>query len=145
MFKVWNAERDIRTCSLAESLADIKDRGAAKLRYSRDGSLTLVLESDGCVVDEEDYFDCLESGTTFILLREGERWLSPDISFRSNTELQRIVDADPEALSRRLNNSVDGAIEIQDECQRYLDEARMASEAIEFITMLKDAHRAQKA
>ena len=32
------------------------------------------MEEDGTEVDDEEYFQCLESGTVFLLLREDEKW-----------------------------------------------------------------------
>ena len=48
--------------------------GCNKLGYDFEARLTLVLQEDGTEVDDEDYFQCLDSGTVFLLLREGEKW-----------------------------------------------------------------------
>ena len=33
-----------------------------------------MIEDDGTEVDDEEYFQCLESGTVFLLLRGDEKW-----------------------------------------------------------------------
>ena len=46
--------------------------GSEKLGY--DEPMTVVLEGDGTIVEDEDYFELLEANTTFILLTDGETW-----------------------------------------------------------------------
>jgi len=46
--------------------------GCEKLSY--EGAVSVVLEEDGTVVEDEDYFALLERNTTFILLTDGEKW-----------------------------------------------------------------------
>jgi hypothetical protein len=48
--------------------------GKKKLCYAPDLEVYLVLEEDGTLVDEEDYFGTLPDQTPFILLPVGQRW-----------------------------------------------------------------------
>jgi len=59
---------------MAQSLAELVSRGRAKLGYSSERSLYLVLEDDGTEVDEEDYFATLPPNTTLMLLYSEDRW-----------------------------------------------------------------------
>ena len=47
-------------------------KGCEKLSYA--DISTIVLEEDGTIVEDEDYFELLEESTVFILLRKGEEW-----------------------------------------------------------------------
>ena len=48
--------------------------GKRKLGYDSVDVL-LVLEKDGTVVDDEDYFQTLDDNTTFLLLKNTEKYL----------------------------------------------------------------------
>ena len=48
--------------------------GTAKLNYTLDKKVYVVLEEDGTEVDEEEYFQTLPSNTLLMLLYVGDRW-----------------------------------------------------------------------
>ncbi|XP_029434998.1 DNA fragmentation factor subunit alpha isoform X2 [Rhinatrema bivittatum] len=47
------------------------------------GPITMVLEEDGTIVDDEDYFLCLPQNTTFVFLCKNESWISSSIAWLS--------------------------------------------------------------
>ncbi|XP_070186579.1 DNA fragmentation factor subunit alpha-like isoform X2 [Littorina saxatilis] len=72
-FKVWNADRSIKKSLMAANLAELIDKGRAKLG-SPNGDVRVVLEADGTEVDEEDYFSFLNSDATLMLLTPSDKW-----------------------------------------------------------------------
>ena len=56
------------------SVLDVLLIGKAKLNYSHDKKVYVVLEEDGTEVDEEEYFQTLPANTLLMLLYVGERW-----------------------------------------------------------------------
>ena len=48
--------------------------GTAKLNYTLDKKVYVVLEEDGTEVDEEEYFQTLPTNTLLMLLYVGDRW-----------------------------------------------------------------------
>ena len=72
MYKVWNSTRTLKKSLVASSLKELRTKGSEKLGY--DEPMTVVLEEDGTIVEDEDYFELLEANTTFILLTDGETW-----------------------------------------------------------------------
>lgn len=48
--------------------------GGESLGFSSSGPVTVVLEDDGTIVEDEAYFWCLPSNTKFMLLHEKETW-----------------------------------------------------------------------
>ncbi len=48
--------------------------GRSKLTLPPSSTVTVVLESDGTEVDDEDYFMCLDPNATFLLLTNGQKW-----------------------------------------------------------------------
>lgn len=48
--------------------------GKEKLGFAKGEKVEVVLEEDGTLVDDEDYFHHLNSDTTLILLKRNEHW-----------------------------------------------------------------------
>lgn len=58
--------------------------------------ITLVLAEDGTIVDDEDYFLCLPSDTTFVALAKNEKW--PGKSLGTARECGRGVRNTPRGM-----------------------------------------------
>ncbi|KAM9344238.1 LOW QUALITY PROTEIN: DNA fragmentation factor subunit alpha [Pholidichthys leucotaenia] len=56
------------------SLDELKKQGSGSLGFSPSELVTVVLESDGTIVEDQSYFLCLPANTKFMLLREKETW-----------------------------------------------------------------------
>lgn len=56
------------------SLDELKQKGCEFLGYSPTDPVTVVLENDGTIVQDQAYFLCLPSNTKFMLLHEKETW-----------------------------------------------------------------------
>lgn len=56
------------------SLDELKQKGCEFLGYSPTDPVTVVLENDGTIVEDQAYFLCLPSNTKFMLLHEKEAW-----------------------------------------------------------------------
>ena len=142
--------RRITANSLEELLLESKEKLGY---YSTDA--TLVLAEDGTVVDEEEYFQCLDANTDFVLLKNSEQWIpfhgSACIGYLVNKlkrnlgyllvfstiELQLLVDTTSDSLSEAMNIPHDEALLMQEGCQRALNEKREFDEILQFIIMLK--------
>ncbi|XP_044757243.1 DNA fragmentation factor subunit alpha-like [Coccinella septempunctata] len=74
-FKITNSSRDTRKGVVALSLEDLCSKVNEKLNV--DGEITIVLESDGTEIDDEEYFATLEPHTSLMILTKEEKW-SPD-------------------------------------------------------------------
>ena len=72
MYKVWNSTRTQKKSLVASSLKELLAKGSEKLGYSE--PMTVVLEEDGTVIEDEDCFELLEANTMFTLLTDGETW-----------------------------------------------------------------------
>ena len=66
MYKVWNSTRTQKKSLVASSLKE--------LRAGYSEPMTVVLEEDGTVIEDEDCFELLEANTMFTLLTDGETW-----------------------------------------------------------------------
>ena len=78
-FKVLDRLRTMKKGLMAGTLEELVRSAKEKLSYEADQEVVVVLEEDGTEVDEDDYFQTLESNTELILLHQGDRW-SPFIS-----------------------------------------------------------------
>lgn len=56
------------------SLGQLKIKGGEALGFSPNASVSVVLEDDGTIVEDEDYFLCLPANTKFMLLNTNETW-----------------------------------------------------------------------
>ncbi|KAM3872396.1 DNA fragmentation factor subunit alpha [Diretmus argenteus] len=72
--KVCNFTRQTSHGLVVPSLAQLKIKGCEFLSFSPDAPVSVVLEDDGTIVEDEAYFLCLPSNTKFMLLQEKETW-----------------------------------------------------------------------
>jgi len=70
-YKVQDVNRKKRTGIVANSFADLKEKGVKKLDHSEDCRVCL---EDGTEVDDEGYFKTLPSQTVFVFVRPDETW-----------------------------------------------------------------------
>ncbi|PWA30986.1 hypothetical protein CCH79_00010650 [Gambusia affinis] len=72
--KVFNFTRQKSYGVVVSSLDDLKKKGCECLGVSPSGPVTVVLESDGTIVEDQAYFLCLPFNTKFMLLHDKETW-----------------------------------------------------------------------
>ncbi|XP_051516318.1 DNA fragmentation factor subunit alpha-like [Myxocyprinus asiaticus] len=72
--KVCNIARQKCYGLAVASLDQLKIKGCEALGFSPCTSVTVVLEYDGTVIEDEDYFLCLPANTKFMLLHDKETW-----------------------------------------------------------------------
>lgn len=82
--KVCNFSRQKSYGLVVPSLDELKQKGCEFLGYDPGDPVTLVLENDGTIVEDESYFLCLPTNTKFMLLQEKEAW-SPVRTFEGGT------------------------------------------------------------
>ena len=66
----WN--RALRKGVVAESLSDLLQKVCIALLI--EGRITLALDEDGTVVENEEFFQTLKEGTVFLALTKGQSW-----------------------------------------------------------------------
>ncbi|XP_043979142.1 DNA fragmentation factor subunit alpha [Gambusia affinis] len=72
--KVFNFTRQKSYGVVVSSLDNLKKKGCEFLGVSPSGPVTVVLESDGTIVEDQAYFLCLPFNTKFMLLHDKETW-----------------------------------------------------------------------
>ncbi|XP_029911374.1 DNA fragmentation factor subunit alpha [Myripristis murdjan] len=72
--KVCNFTRQKSYGLVVPSLDELKIKGCEFLGFSPSDAVSVVLEDDGTIVEDEAYFLCLPSNTKFMLLQERETW-----------------------------------------------------------------------
>ncbi|XP_047466950.1 DNA fragmentation factor subunit alpha isoform X2 [Mugil cephalus] len=72
--KVCNFTRQKSYGVVVPSLEDLKKTGGEFLGFSPSESVTVVLENDGTIVEDQAYFLCLPFNTKFMLLQQKETW-----------------------------------------------------------------------
>ncbi|KAF5888463.1 DNA fragmentation factor subunit alpha [Clarias magur] len=72
--KVCNQSRQKNYGVMAASLSQLKVKGREALGYSADKSVSVVLDDDGTIVEDNSYFLCLPPNTKFMLLQDKEMW-----------------------------------------------------------------------
>ncbi|TRY66460.1 hypothetical protein DNTS_005358 [Danionella cerebrum] len=85
--RVCNSSRQ-RCYGLAvSSLDELKIKGAEALGINPGASISLLLEEDGTIVEDQAYFRCLPANTKFMLLQENDIWMhSQQTMVHSNRE-----------------------------------------------------------
>ncbi|KAK8748390.1 hypothetical protein OTU49_016118 [Cherax quadricarinatus] len=101
--RVWSQDRKRRHGVVAETFDEVIEKGAAKLELPDPCTVTVVLEEDGTVVDD-DYWETIAPDTKLILLSANEVWKPSPLSVPSNLlfisdETDGTVDDDQRALN----------------------------------------------
>ncbi|XP_015280786.1 PREDICTED: cell death activator CIDE-3-like [Gekko japonicus] len=71
-YRVSNWDRTLRKGIMAESLRDLLEKVHLSLPVV--GTITLVLDEDGTMVETEEFFQTLQEGTVFLVLTKGQSW-----------------------------------------------------------------------
>ncbi|XP_067950735.1 DNA fragmentation factor subunit alpha-like [Watersipora subatra] len=142
----------------ASSLEQLKEKVRSKFKLED----FLVKLADGTIVDDEDYFQCLDAATNLVIatgrspecddeldgkLEEENSGLSAvikslqdDISkvtILSQKQLSLLVDADSARLKKELNLTSDEVDGLQDACNTHLDEIQKTSDALELLKLFR--------
>ncbi|XP_068997356.1 DNA fragmentation factor subunit alpha [Embiotoca jacksoni] len=72
--KVCNFTRQKSYGLVVPTLNEMKIKGCEFLGFSPSHPVTVVLENDGTIVEDQAYFLCLPANTKFMLLHEKETW-----------------------------------------------------------------------
>ncbi|MGH0162640.1 UNVERIFIED_CONTAM: hypothetical protein FKN15_004393 [Acipenser sinensis] len=72
--KVCNLSRQKSYGIAVRSLEDLKTKGRETLGMDSKVLVSVVLEEDGTIVEDEAYFMCLPPNTKFMILHSKERW-----------------------------------------------------------------------
>lgn len=72
--RVCNYSRQKSYGLAVPSIDELKIKGGESLGFSSSSSVTVVLEDDGTIVEDQAYFLCLPLNTKFMLLGEKETW-----------------------------------------------------------------------
>ncbi|KAJ3587154.1 hypothetical protein NHX12_013544, partial [Muraenolepis orangiensis] len=72
--KVCNFKRQHSYGLVVHSLQQLKIKGSESLGLGAEAPVSVVLEQDGTIVEDEIYFLCLPSNTKFMLLGDKETW-----------------------------------------------------------------------
>lgn len=122
------------------SIDELKKRGGESLGFSPDSSVTVVLEDDGTIVEDQAYFLCLPLNTKFMLLAEKETW-SPVRKLDGGTAwmARESVVMDSDDVDAAINPWIDVAQQIKQDVASVI----LMSEAD--LQMLIDAPSAELA
>lgn len=102
-YKICDVNRDKKKGVVSCSLEDLLSKVPEKLGLPSE-NLTVVLESDGTEVDDEEYFSTLDPDTALMILHGNEKWApnmpkcqvsldqTDDISIGSKGQVVNLVD-----------------------------------------------------
>uniref|UniRef100_A0AAY4BS86 CIDE-N domain-containing protein n=1 Tax=Denticeps clupeoides TaxID=299321 RepID=A0AAY4BS86_9TELE len=164
--KVCRFDRQKSYGVVAHSLDQLKTKGSELLGFCPGSTVSVLLEEDGTVVEDEAYFLCLPSNTKFMLLRDKEMWspavrsecvswqclssqLKQDLTaiiLMSEAELQSLVDVPCSDLASALGFEPKKAQSLQDTLQQVLDrreEQRQSRELLQLYLKTVETERAQ--
>lgn len=83
-FKITNQSREIKKGVVANSLEELTSKCLEK--FNIDGHITIVLESDGTEIDDDEYFGTLDPNISLMILSENQTWLPPSPPCRLNMD-----------------------------------------------------------
>lgn len=164
--RVWSQDRKRRHGVVASSFDEAVQKGAVKLGLPDPAAVTLVLEEDGTVVDE-DYWETIPADTKLILLSADEVWKPSPLSVPSNLLLvsdETDCPTDDDQKARNLLNalqqnpasvallslsdleiikdanlsSTDSSMQLQELCIEFYVKKKKEAEAMEFVDLLKE-------
>ncbi|XP_028850215.1 DNA fragmentation factor subunit alpha [Denticeps clupeoides] len=95
--KVCRFDRQKSYGVVAHSLDQLKTKGSELLGFCPGSTVSVLLEEDGTVVEDEAYFLCLPSNTKFMLLRDKEMW-SPAVRIDGGTAWLRSDSVEADAV-----------------------------------------------
>lgn len=83
-FKITNQSREVKKGVVANSLEELTSKCLEKFNIK--GHITIVLESDGTEIDDEEYFGTLDPNTSLMILNDAQTWLPPSPPCRLNID-----------------------------------------------------------
>lgn len=83
-FKITNRCRAFKKGVVANSLEELTSKCLEK--FNLEGNVTVVLESDGTEIDDEEYFGTLDPNTSLMVFPEGQSWSPPTPPCRLNID-----------------------------------------------------------
>uniref|UniRef100_A0A3B5L5F2 DNA fragmentation factor, alpha polypeptide n=1 Tax=Xiphophorus couchianus TaxID=32473 RepID=A0A3B5L5F2_9TELE len=167
--KVCNFTRQKSYGVVVPTLDDLKKKGCEFLGVNPSDPVTVVLEGDGTIVEDQAYFLCLPFDTMFMLLHDKETWaparkskqapwwnlalqLKQDLTsiiLMSEGDLQSLVEAPCSELASALGFQEKKAEELQETLQRVLDrreEERQSKELLQlYLKAVENEDRQQGA
>lgn len=78
----------VTSCPTVDSFLIPTTPGIETLGFSADKTVSVVLEDDGTIVEDDAYFLCLPVNTKFMLLHEKETWAPINRSKQLNSILE---------------------------------------------------------
>ncbi|VVC27892.1 Hypothetical protein CINCED_3A003535 [Cinara cedri] len=104
-YKIIDSKRKLKIGIVASSLSDFITK--AQKKFKIDGTIKVVLESDGTEIDEDDYFATLEKNTLIMILKPDEKWCSySDISIEEHIHDETDSTQSLYNLIQRLQNDI---------------------------------------
>lgn len=88
-FKITDLNREIRKGVVATSLEELTSKVLEKFQITKDVEgtrLTIVLETDGTEIDDDEYFATLDPNTNLMILIGDQKWLPPAPPCRLNID-----------------------------------------------------------
>lgn len=164
--RVWSQDRRKRHGVVAGSYDEAIQKGAAKLGLPDPTEVTIVLEEDGTVVDD-DYWETIAPDTKLVLLAAGEKWRPSPLSVPSNLlvvsdetdgavneeqKAQALLNAiqenpasvallslsDLEIIKDARISTSDSSMQLQELCIEFYIKKKKEAEAMEFVDLLKE-------
>lgn len=125
--KIWNSKREKKISMTVSTFQELVERGSQKLGLQGQ-NVTVVLEDDGCEVDEEDYFSFLPDDTIFMFLEGSVKWTSAANSSTHTDDTDSVVfesDVPENDISRLLpemqSNPTKIALLTEDQLQEIVE------------------------
>lgn len=166
--RVWSQDRRKRHGVVAGSYDEAIQKGAAKLGLPDPTEVTIVLEEDGTVVDD-DYWETIAPDTKVVLLAKGEKWRPPPLSVPNNLlvvsdetdgaeneeqkaqDLLNAIQKNPASVAllslsdleiikdaRISTDKSDSSMQLQELCIEFYIKKKKVAEAMEFVDLLKE-------
>lgn len=166
--RVWSQDRRKRHGVVAGSYDEAIQKGAAKLGLPDPTEVTIVLEEDGTVVDD-DYWETIAPDTKLVLLAGGEKWRPSPLSVPSNLlvvsdetdgavneeqkakSLLNAIQENPASVAllslsdleiikdaRISTGTSDSSMQLQELCIEFYIKKKKEAEAMEFVDLLKE-------
>ncbi|XP_062566729.1 uncharacterized protein LOC134229041, partial [Saccostrea cucullata] len=104
VFKVWNSDHSEGRMLAACKFQELKNKVIAKFELGEENTCRLVLR-DGCIIDDEDVFQALDSNELFVL-KEGEVLQIPQLGQSSSSPSAGPEAGMPSSKSEQLTELV---------------------------------------
>ncbi|XP_008316893.1 DNA fragmentation factor subunit alpha [Cynoglossus semilaevis] len=127
--RVCNFSRQKSYGLVVPSLDELKVKGCEFLGFSPSEQVTIVLEDDGTIVEDQSYFLCLPPNTKFMLLHEKDTW-SP----------VRRMDGGTAWMARESVILEDDTVDAADAGETWLDLAQQLKQDLASIILMSEAN-----